>query len=196
MSMGRIEEDILRSLRKITRSIDLHSRYLSNTFGLTGPQLICLRAINQGGEITPTQLAERVALSQATVTGIIDRLVFRQLVVRERSNEDRRVVTVCITHAGKKLIDEAPSPLQESFTEKLAALPTRQQEEIASTLSSVATMMGGEDIKAAPVLTTSPAALSAEEIVEVVDSSPGDVSPVGMSADQTPVIDDPSSDQS
>ena len=80
-----IEEDILRSIRRMTRAIEVHSRKLYNTFGLTGPQLVCPRTIDQRGPLTPSALAQEVALSNATVTGIIDRLVARQLVSRRRS---------------------------------------------------------------------------------------------------------------
>src|SRR5512140_3522668 len=110
---GEVKEAILRSLRRITRAIDLHSRHLAHTFGLTGPQLVCLRAVGARGKMTPSELAKEVSLSQATITGIIDRLAARQLVARERSNYDRRLVTVVITTAGRALIDQAPSPLQE-----------------------------------------------------------------------------------
>jgi DNA-binding MarR family transcriptional regulator len=189
---GEIEEDILRALRRITRAIDLHSRFLSNTFGLTGPQLVCLRAIALE-ETTPSRLAQRVALSQATVTGIIDRLVSRQLVVRERSTKDRRVVTVRITGAGRRLIEEAPSPLQESFVEELTRLPQAEQHQIRDILNRVATMMGGGTIEAAPVLTTSPAALSAEEMTEAVGGGPGVVGSLGAVTDDSPAIEEPAS---
>ncbi|WP_218188142.1 hypothetical protein [Desulfosarcina cetonica] len=38
-----ISDDVLIALRRLIRAIDLHSRYLSKHFGLTGPQLIILR---------------------------------------------------------------------------------------------------------------------------------------------------------
>ena len=76
---SEVKEDILRSLRRITRAIDLHSRHLAHTFGLTGPQLVCLRTVGARGKMTPSELAKQVSLSQATITGIIDRLAARQL---------------------------------------------------------------------------------------------------------------------
>ena len=149
-----LEEDILRSLRRITRAIDLHSRKLVNTYGLTGPQLVCLRTVGKEGSITPSKLAKEVALSQPTVTGIIDRLAARQLVARERSSADRRVVTVSITEAGRALIASAPSPLQERFAQRLGALSAGEQNDIKDTLARIVRMMDGEDIDADPVLTS------------------------------------------
>lgn len=170
-----LEEDILRSLRRITRCIDLHSRQLVNTYGLTGPQLVCLRTIGKTGEMTPSRLAKEVALSQPTVTGIIDRLAARQLVRRERSTSDRRVVTVQITDAGRALIDAAPSPLQERFARRLGALTPAERENIRTTLATIVTMMDGDEIDAAPVLTPGPVSA---EVVEPL--SPDEVSTSGV----------------
>lgn len=184
-----LEDDILRSLRRITRAIDLHSRWLANNFGLTGPQLVCLRVIASRGNITPTELAHEVSLSQATVTGIVDRLAARQLVTRDRNSDDRRVVTISIDAAGKALIDEAPPPLQERFVDRLACLSELEQLTIRATLQRVVEMMDGEDIEAAPVLTTSPAAQSPEELREVADPAPSDIAPLERVADNTPMSD-------
>lgn len=152
---SQFEEDVLRSLRRITRAVDLHSRHLATTYGLTGPQLVCLRVIAERGPLSPSYLAREVALSQATITGIVDRLSHRQLVTRSRTSSDRRVVTVELTAAGRALIDVAPSPLQERFVARLHGLAQREQENIRDTLAQIVEMMDGEDIEAAPVLADS-----------------------------------------
>jgi DNA-binding MarR family transcriptional regulator len=151
---SQLEEDILTSLRRITRAIDIHSRYLANTFGLTGPQLVCLRVLGRLNHTTPNELAKHVSLSQATVTGIVDRLAARQLVTRERSATDRRLVDVSITSAGKALLEQAPSALQETFVERLGELSPTKQQTIRRTLNEIVKMMGGEDLDADPVLST------------------------------------------
>ena len=166
---SQLEEQILRALRRITRGIDLHSRRLANTYGLTAPQLVSLRAIYDLGEVTPGVLARTVSLSQATVTGIIDRLAARQLVTRERKAKDRRLVSVALTEAGRMLVQQAPSPLQEAFLTRLQALPVDQQVSIRNTLDQVVTMMGGEEFEAAAVLTTSMAPHSVGEARDVLD---------------------------
>lgn len=186
-----IEEAILRSLRRITRAIDLHSRKLTNTFGLTGPQLVCLRTIGQLKKTTHSTLSAEVALSQGTVSGIVDRLVTRQLVTRERNPKDRRQVTVSLTEAGEALIEQAPSPLQELFVERLTKLPASEQDRIRDTLAQIVRMMDSEDLEAAPILTTSPAAQSSEEVRDVLDAGDDDVAVV---AEIAPALDVPSLD--
>ncbi len=150
---SKIEEDVLRALRRITRAIDLHSRQLSNTFGLTVPQLVCLRVIGLRGPLNPSQLASEVSLSQATITGIVDRLAARQLVRRERTSTDRRVVTINVTDAGLALIEAVPSPLQERFVARLHELSLEEREIMRLTLNKIVRMMDGDAIDAAPLLT-------------------------------------------
>jgi DNA-binding MarR family transcriptional regulator len=151
---SELEEDILIALRRITRAIDIHSRYLASTFGLTGPQLVCLSTLARMGATTPSELARRVALSQATVTGIVDRLSRRQLLTRARSQTDRRLVNITITDAGQALLEQAPSALQETFARALEELPVSEQENIRHTLDAIVRMMGVTELDAAPVLST------------------------------------------
>ncbi|MEZ4439082.1 MAG: MarR family transcriptional regulator [Polyangiaceae bacterium] len=162
-----LEESILVALRRITRAIDLHSRYLANTFGLTGPQLVCLRVLGRRGSLTPSEIASEVSLSQATVTGIVDRLASRQLVTRTRSDTDRRLVTIAITDAGLALLADAPSALQEKLAQRLAELPEAEQEGIRVTLERIVRMMDGSDIDADPVLSVDSS--NPSEIAEPVD---------------------------
>lgn len=164
------DEQILRSLRKITRAIDIYSRQLASRHGLTGPQLVCLRAMQRRGPITLGELAREVELSQATVTGIIDRLSGQELVVRERNTDDRRRVTVRLTPGGESLVQKAPSPLQERFREELELLPESEQAQIETVLLKVVKMMDAEHIDAAPLLTTGPSTADAETVRTLLDA--------------------------
>lgn len=145
-------ENILRSLRRITRAIDLHSRELSLRFNLTVPQLVCLRQLFLNGPATSGNLSEMVYLSQATVTGILDRLELRGLIKRERGKPDRRRVTVSLTEEGHKLAECMPWPLQERFADRLSALPSADQARIDQTLDHIVHMMSVQDIDAWPIV--------------------------------------------
>lgn len=159
-----IEDSILRSLRRITRAIDLYSRQLAKQFKLTGPQLVCLRQLHQRGALMPSELAKAVSLSQATITGIIDRLYAQGLVTRDRSEEDRRRVDVALTGAGRRVVDALPSPLQERFAKRLAELPVGNQQVIDTILKQIVSMMEADELEAAPVL-------QAGSIIDGPDSS-------------------------
>ncbi len=133
--------DIFMDLRRIMRAMDVYSRQLSDSHGLTGPQMLCLREISQQGSLTTGTLALAVALSPATLTGILDRLEMRGLVSRERRPEDKRRVVVSLTAHGRQMSQELPSPIQERFGSKLTALPADEQTAIRQALGKVAKMM-------------------------------------------------------
>lgn len=164
-----LEESILRSLRKVSRAIDLHSRRLVATVHLTGPQLVCLRQLARGA-LTPSELARAVSLSNATITGILTRLEQRGLVTRERSEADRRRVHVALTERGHALVREAPSPLQERFTSALHRLPVANRTIIDVVLKQIVDMMDAGDLDASPVLATGPILAEPDAVEELLDS--------------------------
>ena len=135
---------IFMDLRRIMRAMDVYSRQLSGSHGLTGPQMLCLREIADQGPLTTGTLALAVALSPATLTGILDRLEMRGLVSRERRPEDKRRVLVSLTSVGQQMAQELPSPLQERFGSRLEGLTQEEQAVIRQALNTVAKMMEEE----------------------------------------------------
>jgi DNA-binding MarR family transcriptional regulator len=122
-----IEEDILRSIRRIVRALDLYSRKLVRHFGLSGPQLSCLRLLDLHGPMQSGELATAMGLSPATVTGIVDRLEARGLVRRRRQQDDKRCVLVLLSVRGGRLSRQAPPLLQESISSAVRALAPAEQ---------------------------------------------------------------------
>ncbi|RLC97814.1 MAG: MarR family transcriptional regulator [Chloroflexota bacterium] len=149
-----VSDGVLISLRRIIQSIDLHSRQLARQHGITTPQLLILKQLQGETAITVSQLARQISLKQATVTDILNRLERKGLVRRSKDTGDRRRVLIEETAAGKKLLDAAPSPLQETFLEKFEELEIWQQSMLLSSLQLLATLMVEEDISAAPILST------------------------------------------
>jgi len=149
--LDRIEE-VLVALRRVIRATDLHSKYLAKTSGLTAPQILLLQAIRDKGEVTIGELASEVSLSQATVTTILDRLEKRNLVYRERSEQDKRKVHAYLTEHALEVLKDAPMPLQEQFARQFSDLQEWEQTMIISALQRVAFMMDAQHIDASPVL--------------------------------------------
>jgi DNA-binding MarR family transcriptional regulator len=152
----RLDLQILQSIRRIMRAVDIYSRKLRSQCELTAPQLVCLGTIVEHGPLTVSGIAQRVYLSPSTVVGILDRLEARGLVARERDTNDRRVVNTCATNAGKETISKAPSALQDGLHEALRNLPLLEQATIALSLKRVVDLMEAGSIDAAPILETAP----------------------------------------
>lgn len=140
---------VLIELRRIIRSVDLQSRHVARTTGLTIPQLIVLQAVRDLGEVTSTTLSAHASLSPATVTTILDKLEARHLVERYRSASDRRVVHTRLTEEGAAALGKAPPLLQESFVRRFNGLDATRQDALLAALAEIAAMMDrGEDEEA------------------------------------------------
>ncbi|EJL6984607.1 MarR family transcriptional regulator [Vibrio cholerae] len=147
-------EEVLVALRQIIRAIDLHSKKLNKDAGLTGPQLILMRSIHDLGEqVTIRELAVHTNMSQGTATTILDRLERNGYVQRVRSNSDKRKVHAHLTDDGRKLLAQAPQPLQESFVDQFHQLQDWEQSLLLSSVQRISAMMNAQDMDAAPMLT-------------------------------------------
>ena len=145
-------EQLLISLRQVIRAIDIHSKQLNKKSGLTGPQLMVMRQIYQLDGPMAKQVAQEINLSPATVTSIIDRLEAKELVVRKRSQLDKRKVELHISSAGKERLQDAPKPLQEHFIKRYQALEYWEQSQLLTSVERIGSMMDAEELDAAPVL--------------------------------------------
>ena len=166
-----LEDQVIAALRRITRAIDLHSRLLLKKCGLTAPQLSALQAIRRLEPVTVGALAREIHLGHATVTGILTRMEDRGLLVRMRGSHDRRSVLVQLTEEGDRIVDEAPSPLQERFHHELSRLEEWERTMILATLQRIASMMDAEEIEAAPLLVSGVAGAPEEDVSRYLEKA-------------------------
>jgi len=156
MNTNDLCDEVLTSLRRIVRAIDLQSRQLVRSHGLTGPQTYILKTMMQMGETTIGQLAERVSLSKPTVTDIMNRLEKHKLVRRVRSITDKRCVYVTVTDLARDKLISSPPLLQEAFAQQFNYLKKWEQFQLITSLHKIAEMMDVRDLDAAPILSSGP----------------------------------------
>ncbi|MBN9166488.1 MAG: MarR family transcriptional regulator, partial [Myxococcales bacterium] len=84
------------------------------------------------------ELSERIRAQNSTVTGIIDRMERENLVSRERSKEDRRVVYIKLTAKGRRLAEEIPVEPMEIFRGALESLSASEVRDLVKILGKVA----------------------------------------------------------
>lgn len=161
--LAPLPEQMLIALRRVMRAVDLHSRKLMQSHGLTGPQALVLQEVVRGKSLNAGELASRVSLSQATVTDIVTRLEQRGLLLRERSDEDRRRVLVRPTTLGEETIATAPPLLQETFVHRFAELKGWEQLLLLSSLQRIAELMDAQQLDAAPLLSSASVVTESEQ---------------------------------
>lgn len=172
ISQNYIGDQVIIALRRVIRAVDLHSRTLAASHGLTGPQALILKAL-QDDSLTAGALAKSVSLSQGTVTDILNRLEQKELIKRVRDTNDRRKVMVEITHDGKAVLEQSPPLLQDRFITRFCSMQDWEQTSLLASLQRIAAMMDAEDLDAAPVLSSGPIRATAKAVEEVLEPIPG-----------------------
>ncbi|MEZ6095247.1 MAG: MarR family transcriptional regulator [Pirellulaceae bacterium] len=150
-----LPDEIVRALRRILRKVNEHSRQLSSVGDLSISELLCLRHVSTSTKnfrVTSVEIAKAVCLSSPTVSRILDKLERDELILRERSGEDRRKVFVSLTSQGRKRVAKLPPPLQEDFISRLNQISRKEQWRILETLHLVVELMGASELDASPIL--------------------------------------------
>lgn len=96
-----------------------------------------LIALDAEGPLPMGRLAEAMDVSQASATGIVDRMAERGLVERLRDDEDRRVVRVGLTDEGRSTIGAMTAERREHLALVMDELT---EEELAALLTGLRAM--------------------------------------------------------
>ncbi|MDT9599097.1 MarR family winged helix-turn-helix transcriptional regulator [Sphingosinicella rhizophila] len=144
----------LKAIRRILRASEQNTRKLAAATRLTPSQLLVLKEIDQRSETTPGAIAAALQFSQPTVTNILDRLEELGLVLRQRSERDRRQMLLRISPSGKGTLDAAPDPLQERFRQEFSALLPWEQAMMLAGLERLGQLLDASEIDAAPLIDT------------------------------------------
>ena len=101
---------------------------------LTSPQFYVLATIGYAGGLPFGEIGEKMMVTVSNLTGIVDRLEEKRLVVRERDAHDRRVVRVTLTEKGLKVYRNTIPLFEKSISQFFSPLNKTQQKELAALL--------------------------------------------------------------
>ncbi|TQS74087.1 MarR family transcriptional regulator [Rhodobacteraceae bacterium] len=151
MSESRTDMSLI-ALRRILRATEIFGRDLAKAAGLTPVQFRVLQVVAETDWSTAKAISTRMGVSQATVTSLVDKLVDKGMVKRQRSEIDRRQTDIVLTPAGSYALEEAPDALQQRFVKKFESLEDWEQAQLIASLERVAGMLDAHDLDVAPVL--------------------------------------------
>lgn len=104
--MFEFNNALLDSFSEINKAIYRLLKREAERYGLTVVQLKALYRLSISPDIGLSNLAEKLRLTNSTVSGVIDRLVHSELVERVIPPENRRAVSIHLTEKGKKLLQD------------------------------------------------------------------------------------------
>lgn len=106
-----------RVMQSIAQQADARLEPHELTHGQWMPLFVLLKS---GGSATSAHVARQVNIDPGAATRMLDRLEKKGFIGRCRSTEDRRVVNVTLTEAGRQVASEVPRVLSQVLNEHLA----------------------------------------------------------------------------
>ncbi len=98
---------------------------------------ILLKLADEGPQ-KASALAEMLFVTSGAITGLADSLIAQGLIIRERGEQDRRVVMLEITDAGRELVSAIHKKRMQLLEELVAALSEEEIWELARLLEKLA----------------------------------------------------------
>jgi DNA-binding MarR family transcriptional regulator len=118
------ENQAIRIMNLVSRLSHLLQKRASRELGKVGLKAvdyIVLKTVSSE-TVTPNKLAERLGITKAAVTYIVDRLEGYGLVRRERKPYDRRAYTIVVTKKGKRVLVKAERLYLKILERELSSL--------------------------------------------------------------------------
>ncbi|WP_062293237.1 MarR family winged helix-turn-helix transcriptional regulator [Demequina phytophila] len=143
-----LDVSALAVIGRLSRYADLVQARLDAVFaehGLQSWEFDVLSALRRAGspyELTPGELDRALLITSGTTTHRVQRLESRGFVTRRRDEDDRRVVRVRLTDAGRAAHEVAHEAHAENETRILSGLSEGEREELLSGLTALGRVLG------------------------------------------------------
>ncbi len=116
----------LQSYKKLEDALD--------KAGVTPPQFYVLATIGYAGGLPFGEIGAKMMVTVSNLTGIVDRLEEKKLVLRRRDEKDRRVVHVVLTEKGAKLHKTTIPLFEKTVAQIFSSLHISEQKELSALL--------------------------------------------------------------
>lgn len=127
--LGQLEPLIARQRKAVAQQGCFRS--------ISSTQLHVLFLLISEGSMQMGRLAEQLDVSLPNVTGIVERMVEHGLVERTRSDDDRRVVAVAATDAGRETVEEIDMIRRDQIKAVVKRLTPQQQQRALRTFQEL-----------------------------------------------------------
>ena len=140
------EEEALLNLLKTNDQFSNRFGRLFREHDLTASQYNVLRILRGEGKPLPSlEIADRMIQVVPAITGLIDRLENRGLVVRRRCENDRRVVYVEITDKALEILKQTDKPLANLHKQLLGHMSKKELKQLSRLLEKARESLAKEN---------------------------------------------------
>ena len=125
-----------------------HAEVEAAGFDLTSVQYAALTTIAARPGIDQATLAGLIAYDRTTITGVVDRLALKGLVVRQSNGRDRRVRELVTTEDGRRVLDGIEPAVQAAQRSMLRGLNADEADLLIRLLQKA--VAAGNELSRAP----------------------------------------------
>ncbi len=111
---------VLKEFRIIYGSVRQHFREVERTCGVSGSQLWVMQEIANTSGIGVSELAERLHIHQSTCSQLVEKLVARKLIIKQRSMKDQRRVGLRLSDGADELLKKSARSDRRRFAGSVA----------------------------------------------------------------------------
>lgn len=104
----------------VVHALEVRSKAMARTLGVTGPQRLVLRIVSQSPGCTARDISSTLGIHPSTLTGILARLEARQLLVRTVDPADRRRARFELTPAAAVIIRTRRGTVESAVRQAIA----------------------------------------------------------------------------
>lgn len=130
--------DFMRLLWEIEHGLQTTSKRMRATRGITGPQRLVLKVVSQHPGLSAKDVASFVHLHPSTLTGIIQRLVAKRLLTKDRDPADTRRMCLRATARAASFVRQSPGTVEAAVDSVLSSVPSAHVQTTRSVLTAVA----------------------------------------------------------
>lgn len=107
--------------------------------GFSQGRFLTLMVMNREPDNTfsPSELAERVGVTRATMTGLLDGLDADKFIVREPHEEDRRKMCIRLTLKGRLVLEQMLPDYYQRTSKVMAGLTDDERQQLVALLTKV-----------------------------------------------------------
>lgn len=133
--------DFMRLLWSIEHRLQSTSKRMESSLGITGPQRLVLKVVAQRPGISATDLAHIVRLHPSTITGILQRLADKGLLLRAKDPVDGRRVRLRVQPPARRFTNRTKGTVESAVEQVLARASATSVRGAREILSAIATAL-------------------------------------------------------
>lgn len=137
---------MLGRLWRANHELELLSKRMIKTLGVTGPQRMVLRIVSRKPGISATGICDAARIHASTLTGILERLVRGEFLERARDDEDGRRARFQLAAAGRRIVEQRRGTVESAMTTSLGQLSAEERAGVQRWLDAFADSLERERV--------------------------------------------------